>query len=323
MKPRRLPEVRALIAQPEFQEWWLALTQARQEASTAAARYNDLLAQTALVEFQAELTQKNAIDTLYRAGECEDAAANMQSQGAELENRSYRAVSDFEEQRYRASEVWYRLGAAEKAREEKLDASTQEKSRKTEMELRTADEQLRKANDEYQRESVLKAKLWEDVEQLWGKSAEVNLAMAEQRVRGKKIRRAAEALFALAEERKGSVKTLKAQSEAASSDAENARDRVEALLQKARDQFGCSPGIDFLYFRHRDNKRAYCVALVEDHDNYNVELRPLMLYAVDRQRGVTFLEPARIDAPSVEEGDRRFEEYFLQGRKGEAEPSVT
>ena len=49
----------------------------------------------------------------------------------------------------------------------------------------------------------------------------------------------------------------------------------------------------------------------------NVEVTPLSVYSVERQRGVSFLEPAREKAPSTEEGDKRFEEYFLTGRKGE------
>jgi polar amino acid transport system permease protein len=54
--------------------------------------------------------------------------------------------------------------------------------------------------------------------------------------------------------------------------------------------------------------------------------RPLEVYTVNRARGVALLEPAREGLPlSVEEGDRRFEDYFLgprQGarREGEANP---
>ncbi len=319
MKPRRLPEVRALIAQPEFQDWWSALQQARKDATTAQQHYDELLSQTTLMEFRAELTQKNAIDTLYRAGECEDAAANMLHESTDLENRSYRAISDFEEQRYRVSELWYRLGAAEKNRDEKQDLAGKEKSRKAELDLRTAETLLRKASEDYERETAAKSKLWDEVERIWAKSAEVSLLMAEQRVRGKKIRREAEGLFTLAEERKARAKALRAEADAASAACEAAQGLVEALLRQARDQFGCSAGADFLYFRHKDNaKLAFCVSLIEDHDNYNVELRPLMLYAVDRARGASFLEPARLEPTSVEEGDRRFEEYFLRGRKGEA-----
>jgi len=59
------------------------------------------------------------------------------------------------------------------------------------------------------------------------------------------------------------------------------------------------------------------VSLVEDKDGYNIEVKPLAVYSIDRQRGVAFLEPARAAAPSLEEGDKRFEDYFLKGRKGE------
>src|SRR5688572_23479361 len=114
MKPKRLSEVRALISQADFQEWWAQLVKSREEARAAQERYDELLSQNTLMEFKAELTQKNAIDTLYRAGECEDTAANMLFEATGLENRSYRVIADFEEQRYKVSELWYRLGAAEK-----------------------------------------------------------------------------------------------------------------------------------------------------------------------------------------------------------------
>jgi hypothetical protein len=61
------------------------------------------------------------------------------------------------------------------------------------------------------------------------------------------------------------------------------------------------------------------VPLSDDAEGHNIELRALGVYAVDRQRGVAFLEPAREGlVATVEEGDRRFEEYFLGARKGRA-----
>ena len=94
---------------------------------------------------------------------------------------------------------------------------------------------------------------------------------------------------------------------------------VERLLGEAATRFGCAAGEDFLYFRQKDHERwAYCLALVEDAESYNVEVHPLSIYSVEQKRGVTFLEPARERAASGDEGDKRFEEYFLQGRKGRA-----
>ncbi len=312
MKQRRLADVRALLGTVEFTEWWGQLTAARAALRDATARYEELLAQTTLMEFRAELTQKNAIDTLYRAGEHEDTAANMLFEATDLENKSFKGVGEFEEQRFRASEAWYRLGAAEKKRDEAVDKQLGE------VEVKNAQRAHQTAQEEYEKENARKLRAWDEVERLWARSAEVSLLVAEERALGKKVRKAAEGLFALAEERKKRARELKAEVEACATQNEGAKAKVSALLSAAREKFGCATGTDFLYFRMKDDQRlAYCVALVEDGDGYNVEVKPLAVYQVDRQRGVAFLEPARASVPSLEEGDRRFEDYFLKGRKGE------
>lgn len=316
MKQKRLSELKALLQSPEFQEWWAQLTAAKAAFAEATTRYEELLGQQALIEFRAELTQKNAIDTLYLAGEHEDTAANMLFEANDLENRSFKGVSDFEEQRFRASETWYRLGATEK----NLDEAREGK--RPVGEVQQLERALRQVSDEYERENARKARLWDEVERLWARSAEVSLLVAEQRMQGKKVRRQAEELFAQAEERKRRAKELKIETETAAQAVEAARARRSALLEKSREKLGCSPGSDFLYFRHPGDQRlAWAVALVDERDVYNVEVKPMAIYQVDRQRGVSFLEPARVSPPSLEEGDRRFEDYFLKGRKGEVRAS--
>ncbi|MBI3182550.1 MAG: hypothetical protein HYZ28_10465 [Myxococcales bacterium] len=322
MKPRRLSEVRALISQADFQDWWAQLVQTRQDENNALERYDELLSQVTLTEFRAELTQKNAIDTLYRAGECEDSAAQKLFEATELENRSFRALADFEEQRYKVSELWYRLGAADKDLDEKREQHDKLKSKKTEAELKLAERVFRAASDEYERETGRKNRLWDEVERIWANSAEVSLLVAEQRVRGRKIRKQAEALFASADEKKLRARELRAEAETASATVDGAHAKIKQLFEQARVSFGCAPGDDFLYFRQKESQKlAFAVALVEDAENYNVEVKPLSIYTVERQRGASFLEPARAEASAAEEGDRRFEEYFLKGRKGEARSS--
>lgn len=317
MRLKKLSEVRSLVAAPEFHEWWDQLLRARAALAEAQERYDEFLSQTTLMEFRAELTQKNAIDTLYQAGEAEDTAANMLSQVSELENQSFRAVSDFEELRFKVSELWYRLGATEKDAEEKREAQRRSPSAKSEAALKGAERALRQASEEYERETTRKNALWEEVERIWSTGAELGLLVSEHRLRGKKIRRAAEQLFAQAEERKRRAQALRREAEQMSQKVETGREAVRSLLSQARERFGCATGTDFLYFRHRDSqKQAYCIPLVEDKETYNVEVKPLSVYSVERQRGVGFLEPARSETVSNEEGDRRFEEYFLKGRKG-------
>jgi len=319
MKPLRLPEVRALLAQPEFQAWWDELQKARTALTTADKAYEELLSQTTLMEFRAELTQKNAIDTLYRAGACEDSAANMVFEATELENRSFRAVSDFEEQRFKVSEIWYRLGASEKDLDEKREGHNQHKTKKSEADLQASERAHHTAAEDYERETARKNRLWEEVERIWARSAEVSLLVSEQRIRGKRIRKQAEGMFAMAEERKQRARDLRAEAEASSQARESAEARIVKLIEEARERFGCAAGEEFLYFRQTDNQKlAFCVSLVDDGETYNVEVKPLTVYSVDRQRGVSFLEPARADAPSADEGDQRMQDFMLKGRKGSA-----
>ncbi len=318
MKPKRLSEVRSLLSHPEFLEWWGELVAARQASAAAQERYDELLAQTSLMEFRAELTQKNAIDTLYRAGEAEDGAASMVFEATELENRSFRVIAEFEEQRFKVSDLWYKLGASDKVLEESREAHVKQPTKRTETESKTAERAQRAAAADYERETARKNRLWDEVERIWAKSAEVSLLVAEQRGRGKKVRKEAEALFALAEERKQKSKALRADADKAQEAVAAAQAKTKGLLDQAKERFGCAAGADFLYFRQKGNQKlAFCIPLVEDADSYNVEVKPLSIYSVERQRGVSFLEPARDEAPSSEEGDRRFEEYFLTGRKGE------
>src|SRR4051812_4555322 len=318
MRPVRLVEVRNLVSQPDFQDWWEQLRSALDDLQEAQSRWQQSLKDTAVSEFNAELAQKNAIDTLYRAGECEDAAATLSSEATDAENAAFQLVSQYEDLRIHVSEAWYRLGALEKSVEERKEAAAAPPAgKKAEEALRTAVRAQGAAQVEYDRLAARKTELWERVEATWGRQAEFSLRMAEARMRGKRTRSEAEARFQDAERLKAQSERSRAGSERASADVASLRAEVARLLAEAATRFGCAAGEDFLYFRQRDQTSwAFCLALVDDGESYNVEVHPLAIYSVEHKRGVTFLEPARERAASVEEGDKRFEEYFLSGRKG-------
>ncbi|GMU61896.1 MAG: hypothetical protein AMXMBFR34_36590 [Myxococcaceae bacterium] len=312
MRPRRLDELKELVASPDFRSWWEGLVAARVALAETEAQREEALSSLTAMEFRAELSQKHAIDTLYRAGESEDQAAHLLAEAETLENRSFPGVAAFEEQRYRVSELWYRLGALETQLEHAKE------TKQSAAQILTLERQRQSAADEYEKETARKNRLWDEVERLWAKSAEVSLLRSEQQLQARKVRREAESLFALAEERKKRALGLRTGSEAAAAAVEAARARLEAARSAATERFGALAGTDFLFFRHpQDSRHAYAVALVEDTEHYNVEVRPLALYSVEHRRGVAFLEPARAQAPGAEEGDHRFEQYFLHGRKGE------
>jgi hypothetical protein len=316
MRARRIDELRTLVASPDFQAWWQDLVAARVALAGVQARRDELLSELTAMEFRAELSQKQAIDTLYRAGESEDAAARLLAEAESLENRGFPGVAAFEEQRFRVSELWYRVGAVES----QLDQAKE--GRRPAAELDALERQRKVAADEYERAAAHKNSLWSEVERLWAKSAEVSLLRSEQQLQARKVRREAETLFALAEERKKRAQALRAESDAAAQEVDALKARLESTRAAAVERFGALVGTDFLFFSHPvDTRNAFAVALVEDAEHYNVEVRPLAVYWVEHRRGVAFLEPARERPANLAEGDQRLEKYLLEGRKGEPDKS--
>jgi len=321
VKPRRLEELRDLVGSPEFQSWWTELQRGRAELDTAEEREDELRSQLALVEFRAEHTQREAIDALSLAGSADDDAARTAAESNTLENQAFVAVGEFEEQRYRASDAYYHQGAAERLVDACGEAvRTAPTDARAAQALAQAKESLARSTAALDQEERRKAVAWARVEALWERSTAAGLMVAEQKVRAGRIRKRAERLFAESEERKQRAAELRTQATAATSARKAAERRVNALVDQARVRFDCSAGSDFLYFPQKDHPRhAFCVPLVEDRESYNLEVVALSIYTVDHQRGISFLEPVGSDtAPSVAEGDRRFEEFLLTDREDKA-----
>lgn len=322
MQPKSFMEVKDLVSSTEFRGWAEELAMAVSSESVAADRFDELLTQSTLLDFRAEIAQKNAIDILYKAGESEDAAARLIAEATDIENRSFEVVATFEEQRLKVSEIWYRLGAIEKSvaeLRERVQTLREEKrvtdANDLETGLRKQEREHRQVHADYERETQRKTRLWEEVERMWGQSAELNLLMNEKRLQGRKIRGRAERLFREAEERKGSSKRLRADADQESATRGAHQKRIQELLRDARERFGCAVGEEFLYWRQREDKQgAYCVPLIDDAESYNIDVRRLAIFRLQRQRGVEFLEPVLEAGPTSTEG--RIDDFLLSGRRG-------
>lgn len=328
----RVSDLRDLLQGPAFAAWWAELGRVEATLREARAKRDDLQAQLELMQARAEGAEESAAETLSRAGEVEDGASGMSAESQELENRALELVGRFEEQRFRVSELWYRLGGAERVLEERREAlaaaggeataprAAEGKRRAAEAArlVKEADRAARDLREAYQREAPRKDRLWEQVERSWARSAEIALLVAEGRWQTRRVKLAAERLFQEAKDRRARAKRLKADLAAALREHDGAARMRSMLLAEARQRFGCVAGTSFLYWRRRGDQRgALAVALDDDGEAYNVEVKALGMYLVDRQRGVAFLEPAREGrVVTDEEGDRRFEEWFLGPRAG-------
>jgi hypothetical protein len=327
MRAVPLRELRALLTSEPFQSWWVEYGAALGGAHEANARAELLGEQHRLAELEAEAAQRRAIDTFSAAGGAEEEAARIGAEAQAHEIRALEQVGRFEEQRFRTSDLWYRLGGAERQVELRRDALAAqggagpeaEKARaQAEAALHQAERQLRSLRDAYAEEDRKRSKLWDEVESAWERSFERSLLAAEHGTRARRIIREAERLFKEADEGRARAKQLREQLDEAERASGEASRRRAGLLDTARERFGCVAGEAFLYWRHPDDPRAaWAVALREDAAGWNLAVKALEVYTVDRTRGVALLEPAREGLPlSVERGDRRFEDYFLGPRQG-------
>jgi hypothetical protein len=325
VKALSLSELRDLLHGAEFTAWWTDLSRAADALREARARHEELAAQSELMDFRSELAQRAAIETFSAAGDAEDGAARTSAEALALENRALELVGGYEEQRLRTSDLWVRLGGAERIIEERREAvtaSARDPARvraHAETALEAAERQHELLKDEYAAGDVRRSKLWEDVEATWAQSFERALVAAEQSAHGRQVRRDAGRLFEEAEERRARAKQLRSDAEAAGRAVAEAEASRRALLARAATELGCVAGDAFLYFGRRgDERTAFAVALADDPDGANLEVKALGIYTAGR-RGVTSLEPAREGpAPSVEEGAPRVGDAILGPRKGAA-----
>lgn len=325
MKSVRLGDLRELLHGSAFSTWWTEYRRAVASLRDARLRHEDLVSQSETMLVRSELAQRAAVEAFSCAGDADDEATRSASESQALENRALELVGQYEEQRIRTSDLWVRLGGAERALEERREGAPRGGGRdgakaraQAEAALRAAERQHQELQEQYDGEDKKRSRLWEEVEAAWAASFERSLLVAEHGITARRIRREAERLFEEAEERRARAKQLASEAEAAGKERAEAERRRAKLLADARAGFGCAAGDRFLYWRNPDDKgAAFAVALAEDKDGANIEVNALDVYSVGRQRGVAFLEPAREGLGlTADEGDRRFEEYFLGPRKG-------
>ncbi|HEY6100525.1 MAG TPA: hypothetical protein VIW03_13905 [Anaeromyxobacter sp.] len=321
MKSVRLGDLRELLHGSAFSAWWSEYGRAVAALRDASLRHEDLVSQSETMLVRSELAQRSAVDAFSRAGDADDEATRSASEAQSLENRALELVGEYEEQRIHTSDLWVKLGDAEQKLDDLRDSAGKGTARaraQAELALKAAERHHQQTRELYAAEDEKRGRLWEQVEAAWAASFERSLLVAEHGVSARHIRREAERLFEEAEVRRARAKQLAADAEVAGRERAEAAKRRLALLAEARTGFGCASGDRFLYWRHSDDKRAaFAVALADDPDGANIEVKALGVYLVGRQRGIAFLEPARDGLGlTADEGDRRFEEYFLGPRKG-------
>jgi hypothetical protein len=297
MKSVRLEDLRALLESAAFGAWWTEWQRATSALEDARHRRDDLTLQAELMGVRSDLAQRAAADAFARSGEADDAGTRWAAGAQEEENRALALVARYEEQRTRTSELWARLGAAEKAVEDRREAVGGDPTRMREVlesALREAERERDGLAAGYEAADRERRRLWEEAEGAWAAAFERSLLAAEHRIAAKRVRREAERLIAEGEERRARARRLSADAEEAGRVAGEVEARLDALRASARDRFGCAPGPSFLYWRHAgDERSAFAVALSDDPGGGGAPVKALQVHVVGRQGGVSHLEVGR------------------------------
>jgi ribulose bisphosphate carboxylase small subunit len=275
VKAKWIDEVAEILASDRFTKWFESLENARAHVKRMSEKSDELLTQVNLLEFRAELAHRKAIDTLERANALEDESAELANQAAELENASFEVVSDYEKQREATTKKWEAVGAIE------VDLENENADRTR------LQQKLAKVTEDYEREDKKKQLLWAEVEKLWIRSIDCNLALREKKHKAKLVRADAEALFSRHNEEAQEASKLKIETARIAQEQARAIAALVAAEDAARRDFDCTLTVDFMYWVAREsNKVVYAVPLIEDATHYVVPVSPGNVYRCSPTLGI-------------------------------------
>lgn len=311
-QPRTSRELQALLASESFREW--ADVHGRLREKVRAARVAEL-----------SVTGDPAVEMMFRAGELDEQAAKFHAEYAAVENQSLEALAAYESQRMRATQHWMVWHAAEKrvedARADVNEVSTEieaEKKRGGDVsrlkdrldELEKQRDQLARlaaeAKQESDRQYAERLRLWELVEDSWHRSLRANLARSEYAYQARRCRSEAEALFA------GTALEGTLSEADATAAVEEAERAYFQHLGAGRDLFKCVLIEEFVFIPIADDSKwIWCVPLIEEPDELNVQLTRFGIYQIERGRALDYIEPVAVaELESADDDDPRLDAFF-------------
>ncbi|MCX7945295.1 MAG: hypothetical protein N2746_12375 [Deltaproteobacteria bacterium] len=336
MKAKYLKEIKNLLESPAFKEWWAKYSEKQKEILNITSEIDTIMAEENNHRFNANLVQKRALDKIEESTQMDALAAKWMAEASDMDNKSYEAVARFESKRVEVSELWFKVGAIDHELEnvkaeintlrERLSVASDRQEvinlrtalKNKEQALESLNKEFARVSELYEREAAKKKKLWEEVEMIWGISIEYNLKVAEAQAKSKRFKKEAEKLLKESNYYIRKANEKQSQLEQLNSEREKDIRYIGELLRLAREKFECIAEDEFLYWQQKENAQLiYCVPLITDLDNYNIEIRALNIYQVDRSKGVSFIEPLVVDRKRIsDEEDTRIDDFFLKGRKG-------
>ncbi len=314
IKAKRVQDVREILRSSEFVRWYEQYDTVSAELRAVRLADPDILTHTIL-----------------RAGEYEDLTHQAEATYASLDG-SFETLSAFEQQRTITSGAWEALTSLEyrlaNARQDASDLRTRLSAMKKESnanadalhiesELKVKErevsdlaQKVAQGQEWFERETKLRDEMWKIVENAWSTTFRANMARIEYGFLGRRLRAAQERLAG------GGQSDRTEDSMVAETEQARLEGELAELLRQAEEMYDCVAIAEFMYWPHQDDMRAaLCVPLVGDMEFLNIQVNRLLVYKVERAKGLNFIEPlpqTSEDADAEADGVRL--EGFFSGR---------
>ena len=330
MKSYRVSSLRELVSSSNFLTWHGKHSEMSEALRQLEDKREALEFDLNIAKYRADSFQNYADETLFKAGDFEDQSARSEAQYAEIENDSFQLLSDFEDKSRDEEQARIELHGIEKVLEDRrqdaserratLEAqsgreSAQNDSKLKELgdEIATLGKQADTARGKFDEQSKLREALWSKVEATWSNAFRANMARSEFSYQGRRIHSKAERYFSKADEVRKEVAELsdeisKTDERLSSAKADRARH-----LDEAKKTFDCTVVDEFLFWPNTDDVHAaLCVPLIDEQSHFNIQIKALKVYQIERDKGLDFIEPVPDEELSDE--DPRLKSFFTEGR---------
>nr|ADI21618.1 hypothetical protein [uncultured myxobacterium HF0130_06F04] len=333
MKSHRIRSLKELISTAEFTTWHAKHNELNRSVLELEEKREELELALAIARFETEFIQGNADQTFLSAGDFEDESARSEAEYAAVENDSFQLLSDFEDKSRDEETARIDLHGLETQLEEKRGQTSELKAQATADEKQgsessgISDEELKNlggdiaglarqveaARARLSEEVKRREALWDEVEQTWVTAFRANMRRSEFSYQGRRVRARAERLFTKAEMVRRRVDDLSAQMAVVDEKLSSAKADNIRHLDHARKTFDCTVVDEFLFWPHSDDvQAALCVPLVDEQSHFNIQIKALKVYQIERDKGLDFIEP--VSDEELGDEDPRLESFFNEGR---------
>jgi len=333
VKSHRTRSLKELISTSDFRTWHAKHNELNAELLALEDKREDVELKLNIARFETEFIQGNADQTFLSAGDFEDQSARSEAEYASIENDSFQLLSDFEDKsrdeedarialhgleeqlekkRGSRSEVSGKAAAAEKQGTSDAGISDEE-LKNLGGEIAGLGRQVETARKRLREEQKRRESLWDQVEETWVTAFRANMRRSEFSYQGRRIRARAERLFGKAETVRRRIDELSSQLAVLDEKLSSVKADMMRHLEHARKNFDCTVVDEFLFWPHDDDVHAaLCVPLVDEQSHFNIQIKALKVYQIERDKGLDFIEP--VPEEEMADDDPRLESFFNEGR---------